>query len=267
MKKISAYTTILAVIAMIVLYSCNFSQQNSTKVTKSEIEQDVKDLVYPMPTAFEVTEMLNRIGAAYILTLSNDPSKASNYLTERKQALNLGIYGADLSYASTYRQKQATMDFLNASKKLIEELDLNAAMNPELLDKIENSNDDKDVLVKLITNTFYDTYAYLNKTGRPGVAAIVLTGTWVEGLYIATHISEDTFNDKEMVKIVMDQKESLAKMHEILDKNTANSDVAEIITTIAPIKAIFDSIDGSISESQLISITEKIRTIRDQFIN
>ena len=71
---------------------------------------------YPIPTSFELTELIQRAGAPYILTLSNDSEKAGDYITQKDKALNLGVYGTDLCYASTYMMKQGTMLFLESSK-------------------------------------------------------------------------------------------------------------------------------------------------------
>jgi hypothetical protein len=252
--------------ATIAFNACTCSQQSDNKTSKQEIEKEVKEFVYPLPTSFEVTEMLNRIGAAYILSLSNPASNAGKYITEKSQALNLGVYGADLSYASTYRQRQETMDFMAASKKLIEELSISAAIDPEIVNKIEQSADDKDALVQLITESFYNTYAFLQKNERGGVSAIIMAGSWVEAMYISTNISEDTFNNKEMVKIVMDQKETLAKLLEIMAKDAINDNVKEVMQDLQPVKALFDTLDGGITEDQFNAIVAEVRALRSKIV-
>lgn len=241
--------------------------QTGEKLDKARIEQDVREFVYPLPTSFEVTEMLNRIGAAYILTLSNPVSNVERYLTEKSKAINLGIYSADLSYATTYNQKQATIDYMNVSKKLIDALNISGAINPDIIDQIEAKQDNKEELVALITTTFFDTYEHLNQSGRGAVSMLVLAGTWVESLYIATHISEDTYNNKEMVKIVMDQKKSLNKLMGLMDVVGENRAVAEVIEQLTPIHQIFTAIeDGSITERQMKQITSEIYTVRNQMV-
>src|SRR5690606_28686195 len=109
----------LFVLGVFMLSACNMKRKSSgdnaestDTLEKTRVEQDVREFVYPLPTTFEVTEMLNRIGAAYILTLSNPVSNVERYLTEKAKAINLGVYSADLSYASTYNQKQATIDYM-----------------------------------------------------------------------------------------------------------------------------------------------------------
>lgn len=265
---------LLIIASSVILASCNMGSKSSSKsssapeIKKENVEKEVRDFVYPLPTSFEVTEMLNRIEAAYILSLSNPVSNVENYLTERSQALNLGVYSADLSYASTYNQKQETVDFMNASKNLIDELDIAAALDPQLLEKIENNLDDKDQLVGLISDSFYDTYEYLNKSDRASVSLMVLAGSWVEALYISTHISEDTFNNKEMVSIIMDQKEPLDKLMTLLEQQKSNADIEETIKDLKILHEIYNTIDaGSISEDQLTAIVENVAVVREKFIS
>ncbi|PRZ02018.1 hypothetical protein BY457_10138 [Marinilabilia salmonicolor] len=237
------------------------------KIDKEEIEQDVREFVYPLPTSFEVTEMLNRIGASYILTLSNSAENVDKYLTETKQALNLGVYGADLSYASTYNQKQQIVTYMEASKKLIDVLNITGALPTDILDKIEQNEDNKDELVEIITNTFYDTYEFLNVNQRGSVSMLVLAGSWVEALYITTNISEDTYQNKEMVKIVMEQKSSLNKLLEIMKKYESDPAVAAVIEQLTPLAEIYNMVeDNAISEKQMNMIIQEVTMVRNDFV-
>jgi len=269
----SIFSVVSIIIATSVIFaSCNMRSKSSStssapEIKKENVEKEVREFVYPLPTSFQVTEMLNRIEAAYILSLSNPVTNVEKYLTEKSQALNLGVYSTDLSYASTYNQKQETVDFMNASKSLIENLDIAPALDKDLLQKIESNLDNKDELVDLITNSFYDTYEYLNKNDRGSVSLIVLAGSWVEALYISTHISEDTFNNKEMVVIIMNQKEPLNKLMTLLNQN-ADEDVQEIIEDLKILHEIYNSIDaGSITEDQLTAVKENIGLVREKFIS
>lgn len=251
--------------AFALLASCNGRQQSSEKVNQKEIEKDVKEVVYPIPVAFELTEMINRIGAGYIISITNPAENAKKYLTEKKQALNLGIYSTDLSYASTYRQQAKSMSYLKASKSLVEELNISGALDPNMVENIEKSADDKDKLVKIISESFINTYKYLQKNDRGGVSTIIMTGSWVEGLYIATHISEYTANNAEMVKIVLSQKKSLEILNGLLEKDLTNADVKAVYEDLKPLKVVFDSVDEKeVTDAQLKAIQEAVKTLRNK---
>lgn len=276
MKKI-AQICILGITAITIatLSSCSGNAKKVkdddsivSEIKKEQVEKEVEEFVYPLPTAFEVTNMLNRIGASYILTLSNPIESADKYFTEKSKALNLGIYNADLSYASAYNQKQNVIDYMNASNKLIEQLGFGDVIDEETLKEIEAVEDDKDKVVDLISETFYETYEYLNKTDRGSLSILVLAGSWTEALYIATHISEETYNNVEMVKLVMEQKEPLNKLMEIMKDYESNADVAETIEALEKVQSIFNTLEnGSISKEQMEAITAEIYKIRTAMVS
>jgi hypothetical protein len=257
-----------ALFALVLMAGCQCNSGNKDSIKKENIEAEVREFVYPLPTSFEVTEMLNRIEASYIIDLSNSPANVDKYLSEQSRALNLGVYSSDLSYASTYNQQQFIVDYMTASRKLIESLEMTAAVDPELPKKIEQNENNKDELIKLITESFYDTYDYLNRNGRAPVSALVITGSFVEALYIATNISDNTFNNKEMVKIVMTQKEPLQKLMDLLNKYSSTEYVKNTISEITPLHDIFKSIDeGGITESQLELIKQEVKNIRTRIVS
>lgn len=269
MKKIALCTAAVAAAALMAGCSCNGGQTQEV-ISKEEVSQKAYEFTYPLPTAFEITEMLNRIDANYILDICNEQSNADKYLTENKRALNLGIYSADICYASTYNQKQTVMEYMEIVRKLIDELDMTSAVDPELPQKIENSENNKQELTDLITTSFYDSYEYLNKNKRAEVSLLIVTGSWVEGLYLATHISEFTFDNKEMVKIVMSQKEPLYNLMDILSKPEFNGN--EIIDSIkAEVKPLYDIYaavtEGGMSQQQLEGIKAEADKVRTKMVS
>lgn len=241
--------------------------QDGAVLEKTTVEEKVREFVYPLPTAFEVTEMLNRIGAAYILTLSNPVSNVERYLTEKSKALNLGIYSADLSYASTYNQKQTVIEYMDVSKKLIDALNISGAISQDVIEQVEANQDNKDELVNIITNTFYDTYEYLNQANRGSVSLLVLAGTWVEGLYIVTHITENVYYNKEMVTIIMKQKASLDTLMELMQVAKDDPAVAETISELLPLYNTYLAVENdAITEAQVLFITKEIYRVRNKMV-
>ncbi|MDQ1771324.1 hypothetical protein GQR60_12250 [Labilibaculum sp. A4] len=245
----------------------NTEGQTVKPLLKKAIEKEVKDVVYPLPTTFELTSMLNRIGADYILGLSNSSENADKYFTEKARALNLGVYSADLSYASTYQRKQETMLFLKASKALIDNLEITSAYNETLVEEVEKNLDDKDQLVKIITNSFYDTYEFLNKNAKGNLSLMVVSGSFIEGLYIATHISENTYSNPEIVKVIFDQKEVLEKLLSVLEPEAKDPNIDSLLIELNGLKLSYDKIvDGSMDEEQLKEITTSVAKLRDSIV-
>ena len=240
---------------------------SEAKLDKEEIEQKVREIVYPLPTAFEVTGMINKIEASYIIGLSNETSNVDKYFTDKDQAINLGVYSADLSYASTYNMKQDVMNYMEASENLVVELGITGAFSINFVDEVEANIDNKDVLVDLITGSFYDTYEYLVKNNKEDLSLLVLAGTWIEAMYISCNISETVYNNPDLVKVILHQKSSLDKLIELLAPHSEHETIQSVLTDLKPIKDIYDIVDETgITESQLIGIIEQANSVRNKII-
>lgn len=242
-------------------------QEKSEQMSKKEIREDVEEVVYPIPTSIEITEKLNKTGASFIIGISNDAENVDQYVTEDKQALNLGVYSADLSYTSTYNMKQYTMNYMDANRKLVRELGITGAFTSDFHDQVKENFDNKDKLVELISNSFYDTYEHMYDKGKEELAMMVVAGSWIEAMYITTHISENTYHNKEIVKLIADQEKTLNKLLEVLEPFKDNGAINKIIDDLDPIKEIYDNKpEDGFKEKQVLSIQEKIASVRNDVI-
>ncbi len=245
----------------------NAENTSESKLDKEEIQEKVREVVYPLPTAFEVTEMINKIEASYIIGLTNETSNVDKYFTDKDQAINLGVYHSDLSYASTYNMKQEVMNYMEASENLVVELGITGAFSVNLIDDVEANINNKDVLVDLISGSFYDAYEYLVKNKKEDLSLLVLVGTWVEAMYISCNISETIYHNPELVKVILHQKSSLDKLIELLEPHTAHETIKSVLIDLKPIKNVFDSIDETgITEDQLKSIIEQTGNLRAKIV-
>jgi len=239
-------------------------KQKQEQITKSDIKEDVSEVVYPLPSNFEIAQTLNEIGASFIISLSNDVENVGNYVTEEKQALNLGVYSADLSYATTYNMKQYSMDYMDASRKLVEELGITGAYSPEFIEKIKDNFDNKDKLVDMVTNSFYNTYKFMRKQGKEELAMMVVAGTWIEAMYITTHVSENTYHNKKIVDLIREQEKTLKKLINLLKPHQGNATIQKVMKDLQPIYEIYQNRkETGFTKKQV----EKIKTLSGEARN
>lgn len=248
--------------ALFVMNSCTSKKENI--ITKDEVNEIAYDYVYPIPTSYHLTEMLNDMGAEYIVSLCNDVTRYDKYLTEYNCALNLGVYSADICYVSTYNQHEETKDYLDVCYKLIDNLDIIYAIDSSLPNKIENNKDNKSVVTNLISDSFYMVYDYLNKNDRECVSLLIVYGSWIESMYIATNISECTFDNKTMVKIIMSQKDAL---NTLVDK-FKDYDNVDAWNDMISLNEIYQNTNGeSITEIKFCELKQKVKDIRTKMIS
>lgn len=269
-----AFATV-ALLLLFVIAGCKSGTQDETtgdnqevqELDKKSIEQEVENLVLHLPTPFEFAEMLNNIGARYVNEVLNSPENVDRYFTERQKALNLGVYGADLGYSSVYERTQQTKEYLDVVRTLLNDLnvdvDYSFFVDEDQREKLNN----QDTLVQVLTNTFYEAYEFLNEKNSSELTALMAAGTWIEGLYIATHISEDTYNNVDMVKLIFDQSQSLEQLLQLMDKFKENPAVSELYTSLQELKSTYKSTDGSLTKEELSAIKEKIGKIRTDIVS
>ena len=259
------------------LFSCGNTETKNTEEeiivdTVEHVTEEAKKLIYPMPTPLEVTSMLKKAGASYILDIANSTEKVDDYYTETGKAINLGIYGADMSYASTYNKIQETTDYFLCTKKLLDALDIQTPNNEKLAETIEANIENSDVLHEILTTSFHDTFEFLNKNGKGAVSIMILTGGWIESLYLSTELASLTENNKEIKVNIAKQKTTLKTLMPLLMTYKSNESIAEVINDLKNIDTIYSNInetDGKteLTKEQLTNISKEIAIVRNKYIN
>jgi len=221
----------------------------ATEVLKDNKQaiQDVKQaekIFQSLPSPLESAMLIKSAGAKFDRKFLNALDNAKNYSTNRSQALNLGIYTCDLSFASLYDQTQLIIDYMNAAKKMADGLGILDAINQSTIDELEENINNTEVIMKIVSETFLNSNSYLADNDQPAIASIVLVGGWMEGLYIATQlVDEKEFNGNKLVGRIIDQKLSIGVLLSLLDSNKENPAVGDLIAQMNKLKIVFDKIN------------------------
>jgi len=233
--------------------------------SKDEVVKEISD--YPLPTSFEVTRLLIESGAGYILDLCNKTENVSKYISLKSKALNLGIYGADLSYAATYNQTQETMQFLETTSTLIDELQITTAFNETLVDRVEANIDNVDSLISIISDSFYDSYKYLQENKQDKISLLVLAGSWIEALYITTQITLTTAGkNQKIVDIISDQKSSLSKLLDIMGPVKDDQIIRDVYTSLSGILTMYENAHDPFNQQDLDNVLKATEVLRNNII-
>lgn len=258
--------TILAI--AVLTASCGSNSGNQNNDLSLNKEQVVREVIkYPIPTPDKISKALNDAKATYIFSLCNSPEKVDKYITDKDKALNLGVYGANMSYSSTYGMKQETLNYLKVCKKLIDELQISTEFNASFAERVEQNIDNKDSLTTIISNSFLDTYAFLQNNGKDYLSILVMTGSWVEGLYTTIEIAKSTPKNQVFLRVVANQKQTLDKVLELLEQNKESKNVEETLRTLQPIKKAFEPVVGeSMTKEQFEKIAIAVLYVRQSIV-
>jgi len=158
-------------------------------------------------------------------------------------ALNLGIYTCDLSFASMYEQTQLIVKYMEAAKKMADGLNILEAIDQEQIDKLEENINNTEVIMEIVSETFMNSNSYLEDSGQPAIAAMVLVGGWFEGLYISTQLVDmNEFDGNKLVGRIIDQKLSIDVLINLLARSKGDPAVDELISQVNKLKLVFDKI-------------------------
>jgi len=257
MYKAKLQLSILTLLFGAFLFSCSNPEQSTTPeeeidnmVVDQQLEEDfnqAKQVFYSLPSPIETAMLMKRAGAKYDENLLNPITNIPNYNTTLHKALNLGIYSADLSFVSMFDQSQASIKYLSATKRLADDLGILNAVDQSYIKRMENNINSRDSLMEIISETFMNSNAFLKENKRPELAAIVLAGGWIEGLYIASQITKNTTDNQELRDRVIDQRLSLTTLLSLLDKYKNDENIKSVSEDFKKIQAIYDNIDVSTS--------------------
>ncbi len=202
-----------------------------------------KLIFYSLPSPLETAMLIKRSGARYDEEILNPVENVTNYNTNLKMALNLGIYSADLSYTSLFDQTQSAIKYMACAKKMAEGLSILDAIDENTIKKLEDNMNNRDAVMEIISETFMSSNAYLKENDRAAISVMVLVGGWVEGLYLATTLTNGSMdNNQRLVDRIIYQKLSLITVLNLLESYTDNEDINYLQDKIAELQSIFEEI-------------------------
>jgi hypothetical protein len=272
MKKIFAGVILpLIVISLTCFTSCRDKasgkqQKQVDKENVATLEDQIEKNVYPLPTSAEVIKMLTELEVGYIIGITNPVANSKKYFSSTTRAINLGVFGADLSYTTLYNIQQEVINYLNAIRSLSNELNMSKIYNEELYEKIKANFDNRDELVKILTSSFNDTYTYLSDNDQQPLALLVVGGAWVEGMYLTTHVSEAAYQVSGISKVLLEQKKSFEMFLEITQPYLSDPSVGDFVKLLEPVKKVYEGLGTSLTEQNIKDLTKVITDVRSKIV-
>ncbi|GAB5418481.1 MAG: hypothetical protein Crog4KO_02390 [Crocinitomicaceae bacterium] len=229
------------------LHSCGEEAEPTKKVEEKTFDERnsfravFDDQIFSIPSPIQTGYLIKKLNLKFDESLLSDRSNVKNYASEHKQALNLGIYGTDLGYASMYGQKNTSLNYLKTIETLSNELGLDAAFSPEFITEFESSSGDEDKMVKLMSQAFKNADNFLKNANRKAVSAKILAGGWVESMHYACTLN-DRSGSEDILRRIAQQKQSLQSILELLDQYNKDKTNDELLEKLRDLQTSFDKI-------------------------
>lgn len=280
----------------VVLASCVDSgadtEQIDTEILdpKKALNTNFDGKIFSIPSPIQTALLIKSASGVYYEDMLNPISNSDKYTTEYSKALNLGIYGADLGYASLYDQKGASLKYLAVVEKLTSSLGLEGAFDKSFITKYERNIANQDSMMIVVSDAFRKADLFLKNAKRKPSSALILTGGWIESMHFACQLTLKSKNQK-VVDRIGEQKQTLQSICAILKEYNKKGSNDKLLGQMEDLLISFDaivmnytfvepttntssktttlnhSISFDISEKTLNEITNKITAIRESIIS
>jgi hypothetical protein len=272
MKK--TFTKVLVAVLILTVASASSCKNRGESRKQKEINQvelealgnKIEENVYPLPTSAEVIKKLTDLDLGYILGATNPPENARNYVESYNRSVNLGVFGADLSYATLYNMQQDVIDYLAVIRTLALEQNLSKIYDESLYDRIKSNFDNRDTLVTILTGAFDRTYAYMVDAGQANLALLMVGGAWVEGMYLTLSVSESGGHLSGFESALLGQKKSFELFQDIAAPHAEDPLVSRVLAVMQPIRDVYATLTTSLTMKDIETMKGAVNAVRAELI-
>lgn len=270
-------TIVFIILIVFSLQSCkNKEVKQESSVAEVELVDNVIDFVpedykkedivfYNLFSPVDLTYLVTKDMSFYNSSLLNPLNNITHYNESNKAALNLGVYGADLSYLWLFDQSQQAHSYLTAIQQLSDQLAIPREFVNFTYADAQNHSDNLDTLVHLARESYYTAENYLKKTERDYAASLILLGGWIETMYIAINMYENP--NPNVISRIAAQKFSSASLYKLLQMADKGVNIEEYLLLVKRINALYEEINVQYPEGSLVIDTFKNRIMVVEGVN
>ena len=276
MDSLNKYLILGAVASILLMSACSGETEDGTidngqKVIDPELLDPNRSFntnfdgkLFSVPSPVQTALLIRSSNLAYDESLLNSETNISNYASNTSKSLNLGIYGADLGYATLYDQNAKALSYINAVESLSNDLGIAGAFDANFLERFEANSNNQDSMLVILTEAFRKGDLFLKESDRKNSSALILTGGWLESMHFATNLYAKS-KDKRIFHRIGEQKQSLETILEILKEYNVDGVNDEILAQLGGLNELFQTVE--ISNEFVEPVTDeskKLTTIKNK---
>lgn len=250
------FSLLLSVLMLYSLNSCGGRGKSSSNLDVPtdvstqglEIDQaDIQGFIDNMSSPVEMAALIKHLDVEFSNKYLAPTERVEDFTTNTQQAMNLGIYSADLGYLNMYNKTNTVIDYIGAIKTLADGINVGQFFDFTTLKRLAQNNQNLDSLMLISVQSFNQMDRYLRNNNRTNLSVLIVTGVWIEGMYLATQVYEGTPHPelKERIgeqKIILDKlmiflnnyKNDKYFQNLIEELSTLQDDLKQVVITIQP---------------------------------
>jgi len=219
------------------------SLSDSTLVSILAPRPSVGEIFYFLELPVEMSHLFENTGASFNQQLLNPVENSANYLTSSQLSINLGIFGADMSYCRVFDQQQKVIVYFDAIKQLAEKLGLPSDMVVQAAERLNQNLNNPDSVSIITAQVYTQADDYLKRNERDNAAALVILGGWIESMYILSNAMKENPGNEELASRLANQKFSLNSLISFLGHYQKERPIANYLPMLIVLQKSYDNIN------------------------
>ncbi len=222
----------------------------------------INDKIFNIPSPIHIASLVKEKNIPLNVELLNNTEYHTKYLTSFKQALNIGVYGTNLGNLFVYNNLSGSLEYFNIIKILSEQVGITNIINQNFFDRIERNIDNKDSLMFILADLYRKIDSYSLENDQAEIGMLILTGGWVESLYLLSKIVE-LDKDPAIIERIGEQKIPLNNIIELLQANDVGKteECNFLMNSLIELATYFDNIEINYVYQKSTTDAEKKYTI------
>ncbi|WP_430812715.1 MULTISPECIES: hypothetical protein [unclassified Carboxylicivirga] len=250
LRKFSYLTMMIAGVFLMSACSGSSKKSSEDELTLSapaqsgtlELSEEVmSDVIQNISSPVEMASIIKATGVDFSQKILNNTDKVDDYNTSYKRALNLGVYSADLGYINTFDKNNIVVSYLVAIKTLSEGIKVGQFFDFNSLKRMATNHNNLDSLMQISISSFNQMDSYLRSQKRSNVSSLIVTGAWIEGLYLTSNVIEQT-NNESLVNRLAEQKDIINIIEIIIKNYGSDPDFAELAQRLGKLRAAYEGV-------------------------
>jgi hypothetical protein len=245
--KLTSFGLIIAAGALVV--SCNqnpkasVTEENISALKVDSAKTGIVKLggnLFSVPSPIQTALLIENSGVNYDANMLNSLERLSQYTSRESKALNLGVYGANLGYATVFGDNQHAIGYLNAIENLANDLEITGALDRNIVKRFAGNVGNRDSMLILTSNFFRAGDAYLKDSDREDVATLILAGGWIEAAYFTARAAQA--GNEQARQRLAEQRLAMESLLVALDQQKENAFIRDLIEQMKPLQNFYSQV-------------------------
>lgn len=204
-------------------------------------EEAMEDIVQNISSPVEIAALIKAVGVPYSKEYLATTDYVDNYNTNFKKALGLGIFGADLGYQNMYNKTGSVLDYISAIKTLADGIRVGQFFDFTTLKRLVTNNQNLDSLMYISVQNFNLMDRYLRENNRSNLSSLIVTGVWIESMYLLGNTIKESPNS-DLSEKIGEQKIILSNLMLLLNNYEKDPKFKTLINDLREIQDLYKEV-------------------------